>query len=117
MTIADHQTGTLDAAGAFLAKWLPAIAGSALSLHFVPAGSSRWHAVMTLLGGFVAAVYAGPALAEVVTASARIEAAIVFACGLFGLAAIGQMWLALSDLQAASIVRDLLRKWFGLGGQ
>ena len=117
MTMADPQTGAIDAIGAFLAKWLPAIAGSALSLHFVPAGSSRWHAVGTLLGGFVAAVYAGPALAEVVTASARIEAAIVFAYGLFGLAAIGQIWLALSDLQAASIVRDLLRKWFGLGGQ
>lgn len=115
--MSDPQVGFLDAIGAFLAKWLPAIAGSALSLHFVPAGSSRWHAVGTLLGGFVAAVYAGPALAEVVTASARIEAAIVFACGLFGLAAIGQMWLALSDLQAATMLRDLLRKWFGIGGQ
>lgn len=115
--MADAQVGVLEAAGAFAAKWLPAIAGSALSLHFIPAGSSRWHAVGTLLGGFVAAVYAGPALAEVVTATSKIEAAIVFACGLFGLAAIGQLWLALSELQAASILRDLLRKWFGLGGQ
>lgn len=115
--MADAQVGVLEAAGAFAAKWLPAIAGSALSLHFIPAGSSRWHAVGTLLGGFVAAVYAGPALSEVVTATSKIEAAIVFACGLFGLAAIGQLWLALSELQAASILRDLLRKWFGLGGQ
>lgn len=115
--MADAQVGVLEAAVAFAAKWLPAIAGSALSLHFIPAGSSRWHAVGTLLGGFVAAVYAGPALAEVVTATSKIEAAIVFACGLFGLAAIGQLWLALSELQAASILRDLLRKWFGLGGQ
>lgn len=115
--MADAQVSVLEAAGTFAAKWLPAIAGSALSLHFIPAGSSRWHAVGTLLGGFVAAVYAGPALAEVVTATSKIEAAIVFACGLFGLAAIGQLWLALSELQAASILRDLLRKWFGLGGQ
>lgn len=115
--MADAQVGVLEAAGVFAAKWLPAIAGSALSLHFIPAGSSRWHAVGTLLGGFVAAVYAGPALAEVVTATSKIEAAIVFACGLFGLAAIGQLWLALSELQSASILRDLLRKWFGLGGQ
>lgn len=111
------QVSVLEAAGTFAAKWLPAIAGSALSLHFVPAGSSRWHAVGTLLGGFVSAVYAGPALAEVVTATSKIEAAIVFACGLFGLAAIGQMWLALGELQFATILRDLLRKWFGLGGQ
>jgi hypothetical protein len=111
------QTGVLEATGAFIAKWLPAIAGSALSLRFVPAGSSRWHAGGALIGGFVAAVYAGPAIAEVVTATAKVEAAIVFTCGLFGLAAIGQMWLALGELQAASIVRDLIRKWFGLGGQ
>lgn len=115
--MADAQVSVLEAAGTFVAKWLPAIAGSALSLHFVPSGSTRWHAVGTLAGGFVAAVYAGPAIAEVVTASARAEAAIVFACGLFGLAAIGQLWVALGELQAATLIRDLLRKWFGLGGQ
>ena len=114
---AEPQVGMLEALGALVTKWLPAIAGAALSLHFVPAGSSRWHSIGTLGGGFIAAVYAGPALAEVVTALVKIEAAIVFACGLFGLAAIGQVWVALGELQLATMLRDLLRKWFGIGGQ
>lgn len=114
--MADAQVSVLEAAWTFAAKWLPAILGSAISLRFIPAESSKPHAIGTMLGGFVTAVYAGPAIAEVVSASARIEAGIVFACGLFGLAAIGQMWLALKDIELATIAKDAIRKLLGLGG-
>lgn len=114
---ADPQIGLWEGVGAFASKWLPAIAGSAVSLRFIPEGSGKAHVVWTLLGGFVSAVFAGPAVAEALEATPRIEAAIVFACGLFGLAAIGQFWLALKDLQLATLMRDVLRKWFGVGGQ
>jgi hypothetical protein len=102
--------------GALVAKWLPAVAGSAISLRFVPAGASRAHVISTLLGGVVAAVFAGPAVAEVVEATPKLEAAIVFACGLFGLAAIGQFWLMVKDFPLGALARDVLRKWFGVGG-
>jgi hypothetical protein len=105
-----------DALSALVAKWLPAVAGSAISLRFVPAGSSRAHVATTLLGGIVAAVFAGPAVAEVFEATPKLEAAIVFTCGLFGLAAIGQAWVGLKDLQIGQLARDVLRKWFGVGG-
>lgn len=110
------QQGVWEALTALASKWLPAVAGSAISLRFVPAGSSRAHVATTLLGGIVAAVFAGPAVAEVFEATPKLEAAIVFTCGLFGLAAIGQAWVGLKDLQIGQLARDVLRKWFGVGG-
>lgn len=114
---ADPQIGFLEALGALSAKWLPGAVGAAISLRFTPPDSGRAHMASTLLGGFACAIYAGPAIAAVIeVSSVRVEAGIVFACGLFGLAAIGQLWVALAELQPAVLLRDLLRKWFGIGG-
>lgn len=113
---ADPQVGALEVLLTLAAKWLPGIGGAAISLRFLPDDASRSHKLSTFAGGAVSAIYAGPAIAEIAhVSSGHVAAGIVFACGLFGLAAIGQFWEAIKQLELGVILRDVVRKVFGLG--
>lgn len=113
---AEPQAGVWEALLAFASKMLPATVGAAISLKFLPEGATKVQAAFTLLGGVSTAAFAGPAVAELVSASPSIAAVLNFAIGLFGLAVIGQLWAAIRDVQAGSILKDAIRKFLGLGG-
>lgn len=114
---ADPQPGFWDTAVTAFAKLWPGLAGAVVALRWLPVETTRLDRFVAALGGFAAAANLGPALAEVVgVSSVRVEAGIVFAVGLFGMAIAGEVITAVKDVQAAGIIRDLIRKFFRLGG-
>lgn len=112
-----EQPGIWDTAVAAFAKLWPGLAGAIVALRWLPVETTRLDRFLAAIGGFAASANLGPAIAEVVgVASVRVEAGVIFATGLFGMAIAGEVIQAVKEVQAASIVRDLIRKFFRLGG-
>jgi hypothetical protein len=109
-----EQHGVLDTVAQAAAKLWPGLAGALVALRWLPVESSRMDRAIAAVGGFAAASNIGPALAEVSgVASVRVEAGIVFAVGLFGMALAGEVIRALKDAQLGAIIGDWLRRLLG----
>lgn len=114
---ADPQPGLLDTAVTAFAKLWPGLAGAIVALRWLPVETTRTDRFFAAIGGFVTAANLGPAISDGVgISSQRVEAGIVFAVGLFGMAAAGELISTLKELQLAEFVRDALRKIFRIGG-
>lgn len=107
--------GTMAALGAAAAKLAPGILGSLISLRALPMGSTWSDRFAAFVGGVGASMYVGPALTEWAgTSSARIEAGIGFAIGLFGMVVVGELVTTFRELGLAQILRDWIRKVLGI---
>ena len=115
---ADPQAGGLwDAVLLAASKLWPGLAGALVALRWLPVETTRTDRFFAAIGGFVAAANLGPAISDVVgISSQRVEAGIVFATGLFGMAVAGEILATLKQLQLAEIARDAIRKIFRIGG-
>ena len=113
--MAQVDEGTLTAIGAALAKLAPGILGSLISLRALPVGATWGDRFTAFVGGVGASMYVGPALTEWAgISSARIEAGIGFAVGLFGMVVVGELVSTFRELGLAQILRDWLRKILGV---
>lgn len=107
--------GTLAALGAAAAKLAPGILGSLISLRALPMGSTWSDRFAAFVGGVGASMYVGPALTEWAgISSARIEAGVGFAIGLFGMVVVGELVTTFRELGLAQILRDWIRKVLGI---
>lgn len=114
---AEPQPGLWDTVLQAAAKLWPGLAGALVALRWLPVDSTRWDRFFAAIGGFVAAANLGPAISDIVgISSQRVEAGIVFATGLFGMAVAGEILATLKQLQLAEIARDAIRKIFRIGG-
>ena len=114
---AEPQPGFWDTVTQMAAKLWPGLAGAVVALRWLPVETTRVDRAIAAVGGFAAAANIGPALAEVSgVASVRVEAGIVFAVGLFGMAVAGEIISTVKQLQLAEIARDAIRKIFRIGG-
>ena len=115
--MAGEQQGIWDAVATAAAKLWPGLAGALVALRWLPVETTRTDRFFAAIGGFMAAANLGPAISEIVgISSQRVEAGIVFAVGLFGMAVAGELISTLKELQLAEFVRDALRKIFRIGG-
>lgn len=88
---AEPQPCFWDTVTTWAAKLWPGLAGAVVALRWLPVETTRVDRAIAAVGGFAAAANIGPALAEVSgVASVRVEAGIVFAVGLFGMASAGE---------------------------
>lgn len=108
--------GLIEVSSVLLAKIGSGVAGSLAALRWLPKESTWADRLASLAGGIAAATILGPAIAEVANASTRIEYAIVFVVGLFGMAVIGELMTAIREVQLATIARDAIRKILRIGG-
>lgn len=114
--MAADQQGIWDTVAQAAAKLWPGLAGALVALRWLPVETTRTDRFFAAIGGFVAAVNLGPAISDAVgISSQRVEAGIVFAVGLFGMAVAGELISTLKELQLAEFVRDALRKIFRIG--
>lgn len=112
--MAAEQQGIWDTVAQAAAKLWPGLAGAVVALRWLPVETTRVDRAIAAVGGFAAAANIGPALAEVSgVASVRVEAGIVFAVGLFGMALAGEVIRALKEVQLGTIVGDWLRRLLG----
>lgn len=113
--MADASPGVIEATTVLAAKLGSGLLGSLLSLRWMPTETTKLDRFIAVLGGFAAAALVGPAIAEVSGVhSARIENAIVFAVGLFGMTVVSELMVVVKEVGLPAIVRDLARKVFGL---
>ena len=111
---AEPQPGLWDTVAQAAAKLWPGLAGALVALRWLPSETTRLDRAIAAIGGFAAAANVGPALAEVSgVASVRVEAGIVFATGLFGMALAGEVLRALKEIQLGTIIGDWLRRLLG----
>lgn len=112
--MAADQQGIWDTVVQAAAKLWPGLAGALVALRWLPVDSTRWDRFFAAIGGFVAAANLGPAISDIVgISSQRVEAGIVFAVGLFGMALAGEVIRALKEVQLGTIVGDWLRRLLG----
>jgi len=103
------------AVGAFLAKWGAGIAGSVLSLRFLPTGTSKTSRAFAFGGGVLCVIYAAPAMVDVFGVDSPCRQSLIqFVTGLLGMSAAGELWSTLSQLGAARLARDWIRARLGL---
>lgn len=114
-SMAESMRDWIPALGTFLAKWGAGIAGSIVSLRFLPAGTSRANRLFAFAGGVLCVLYVAPAILDVFSVeSARIGALIQFVTGLLGMASAGDFSAAVSQLELAGIAKEWLRRKAGL---
>lgn len=100
------MTGFLETLGL---KWLPLAAGffgALISLKFIE-GLSIWQRASTVLAGAVIAAYCTPLTVEVLSLSAKLEGAVAFLGGLFGMSIAGAMIKAIPEWVAAAKAKYL----------
>ncbi len=74
-------------------RLFPAIAGSILSLRFMPVGATMGDRVTGAIGGLVSAIELAPVLLELAgVTSPRIASGTEFLVGLFAMAILGETW-------------------------
>lgn len=114
--MADASPGIVEATTLAAAKLGSGLAGSLLALRWIPKESGWLDRLTAFVGGLSAAMFVGPAIAEISNASATIEYAIVFVVGLFGMAAVGQLMETIKEIGLPAIARDFIRKFLRIGG-
>lgn len=115
--MAGEQQGLWDTVAQAAAKLWPGLAGALVALRWLPVDTTRADRFFAAIGGLVAAANLGPAISEIVgISSQRVEAGIVFAVGLFGMAVAGELIQTVRELQLAALARDAIRKIFRIGG-
>jgi len=83
----------------------------------LPAESTRLDRFFAALGGAAAAVNLAPAAAELMgIASVKVEAGVIFMTGLFGMTIAGSLIAAIRQLELASFIMDVWKKFFRVGG-
>lgn len=85
-------------------KWLPLIAGffgALISLKFIDGLSVRQRA-STVLAGAVIAAYSTPLTVEILGLSAKLEGAVAFLGGLFGMSIAGALIKAIPEWVSAA---------------
>jgi hypothetical protein len=104
-----------DAVMAALAKYGPGLAGSFLSLRFLPKDATFSDRLWASVGGVASAFFLTPAVVEVAgVASARVEGSMGFLAGVIGMALLGQLAAAVREVRLVSILTDALRSRLGL---
>jgi len=98
--------------GVKLMHWAAAFVGAICSLSFM-AEMSIVARVSSLVVGFAAAIFIGPGIAELVGASERVTAFVVFLIGLLSMAIIPAMQATAAKIP--SDIWDLVRERFGGG--
>ena len=81
--------------------------GALISLKFIE-GLSLWQRMSTVLAGMVVAAYCSPLTVEVLGLSAKLEGAVAFLLGLFGMSIAGAATQAIPEWVAAA-----REKWAG----
>lgn len=81
--------------------------GAVVSLRFID-GLNAWSRITTVLAGTVAAAYCTPLAVEYLTLSPKLEGAVAFLAGLFGMSVVGSIIKALPEWIAAA-----RQKWLG----
>lgn len=115
--MAAEQQGLWDTVAQAAAKLWPGLAGAVVALRWLPVETTRVDRFFAAIGGFMAAANLGPAISDVIgIGSQRVEAGIVFATGLFGMAVAGELISTIKELQLAALARDAIRKIFRIGG-
>lgn len=105
----------MDAFGALAAKYGPGLAGSILSMRFMPAGATVLDRTSAAIGGFVAAVQVAPAIIDwAAVTSPRLGGGIEFLVGLFGMAVVGELTAAIREVHFSDLVSAWVRKRLGL---
>lgn len=95
------MNGILEALGL---KWMPLVAGffgSLISLKFID-GLTIWQRASTVFAGAVIAAYCTPLTVNVLGLSGKLEGAVAFLGGLFGMALVGAAMKAIPDWLAAA---------------
>lgn len=98
---------------AFGLKYLPLAAGfvgALISLKFIE-GLTLWQRASTVAAGTFVAAYCSPLTVEVMTLSTKLEGAIAFIGGLFGMSIAGALIKAIPEW-----VDAVKKRWLG-GGQ
>ena len=80
--------------------------GSVVSLKFIN-GLSKWQSVTTVAAGTLVAAYCTPITVELLNLSPRLEAAIAFLGGLFGMSIAGAAINAIPEWLAAAKAKFL----------
>lgn len=113
--IAEAVRDWLPAIGAFFAKWGAGIAGSIVSIRFLPTGTSRADRLFAFGGGVLCVIYAAPAILDVFSVeSARIGALIQFVTGLTGMATAGELSATAAKFGLVDIATEWVRGRLGL---
>lgn len=79
------------------AALLAGFVGSIVSLRFVTELHGAWSRASMVVCGTLTAAYVSPALAEVMSVSARVEHGLTFAVGLFGMSMAGALLAFVRD--------------------
>lgn len=107
--------GVMAAISVLLAKLGPGIAGSVISIKFMPVGATWSARFFSLVGGVAASAYLAPAIGDWLgVSSARIEAGMGFLVGSLAMVVLGEATQAVHEAQVGRAVRGWLRKRAGL---
>ena len=110
----DHES-LAETLGALLAKLGPGILGSIAALRGLPPDATWGQRLTAFLGGAAAAYYVAPALYEWTGgSSASIEGFLAFVVGTFSMVVIGELTIAIREVQLAPILRDAIRRFLRL---
>lgn len=102
-----------DFSDTFIAKALVGLAGSVVSLKFIPAASWGERAFMVVCGGLIS-YYATPGLAKWLGVE---ESLVGFALGMFGMAIVAKLheaWQALDVKEVVKLGVEKFRKVMGI---
>lgn len=103
------MTGFFEALGLKWVTLVPGFVGALISLKFID-GLTMWQRATTVLAGAIAAAYCTPLTVELLSLSPKIEGAIAFLGGLFGMSIAGASIKAIPEWLAAAKAR-----WIGGG--
>lgn len=113
----DPQPDTYGPLTGIAGKIIAGLLGAIVSLRWLPVEMTKLGRAVSVLGGFGAAMFVGPMIAELVeVTTSRGEAGIIFLSGLFGMMFAGEVISALKEAQIGPLLRDWLRKLFRVGG-
>lgn len=108
--MADTNPTVWESALAALWKLWPGIAGALIALRWQPAEATRFDRAVSAVSGFLAAIYVAPLIVEVANVSSyRIESGIVFLTGLFSMVVVGEIMLAIKNMELGTILGDWIR--------
>jgi len=109
--------GVWDTVVQWLGRFWPGVLSSIIALRWLPAESTRLDRFFAALGGAAAAVNLAPAAAELMgITSVKVEAGVIFMTGLFGMTIAGSLIATIRQLELASFITDVWKKFFRTGG-
>jgi fructose-specific phosphotransferase system IIC component len=84
--------------------------GALISLRFIAEATTWPSRIFMALAGTMAAAYLTPGIAEYLGAGERVESALAFCLGLFGMTASGAIMHSLRELKIAEAVATWFKK-------